>query len=220
MSTPFRVHVAFCAGLLSVACSGGAPDAVRASYAGLDAPLGSELRPPIVVGILADTTGPDGAAGRAFCDVLRARLEAASPLRERLVQVHVFDDRGAAEGVRGAASRLESDPGVLVAIVRPGLSRARTAAELAYRTNVVCAGCAGDEVPREGSFALAGPGDAAEATAAWIVAALGHVTSFDAAGVRAALRGVDPPRPYARAEGSAPPRDPSVFRPPSQPEKR
>ncbi|MCY2960376.1 MAG: hypothetical protein NTY35_09440 [Planctomycetota bacterium] len=220
MSTQFPVQLAFriVAGacLLAPGCSDAVPVDARVSYAGLEASLASELRPPIVIGILADTTGAEGAAGRAFSDVLRARLEASSPLRERLVQVVVFDDRGDEAGVRGAALRLESDPGVLVAIVAPGRGRAAAAAELAYRTNVVCAGCDRSAVTREGSHALVGEGSAAEATAAWILAALHRTEQFETGALTAALRSTDPPPGYARFEGSAPPRDPTVFRRPKK----
>ncbi len=216
MSTPFRVHLAFPLGAILIAaaaCSDAVPVDRSVSYAGLDAPLGSELRPPIVIGILADTTGPGSTAGRPFADALRARFESASPLRERLVRVVVFDDRGDEAGVRGASSRLESDPGVLVAIVAPGSSRAETAADLAYRTNGVCAGCERSAATRVGSYALVGPGDGAEAAAAWILSALTRTEKFETSALTTTLRSTAPPAGFALVEGSAAARNPYVFPP-------
>ncbi len=220
MSTPFPVRLALRgllgASFLAAACSPGAPVDPDVSYSGLDAPLDADFRPPIVIGVLADTTGPEGAAGRAFVDVLRARFEGASPLRERLVQVVVFDDRGESTGVRGAASRLESDPGVLLTIVTPGLDRAAIAAEVAYRTNVVCAGCDRSAATREGSYALVGDRNPADAAAEWILAALKRTEKFEAGALAAALRSTAPPTGHTSVEGSAAPVDPSVFRVPAR----
>lgn len=214
MSTSIPVHLALGAALLGSACSQTVDPDPSVSYSGLDAPLGSELRPPIVIGILADASGPGGAGGRAFSDAMRARLGEASPLRERLVRVVVFDDRGTLEGVQGAASRLEHDPGVLLAIVQPGLGRTAIAAQVAYHTPIVCVGCEASEATREGSFALGVRGDRepAEVGAEWVLAALRATPDWVSCPLASTLRSTPAPAGTEVREGALPGRDPYIFR--------
>jgi len=214
MSTPIRVRLASCAGLLVAACSGGVPVDSRVSYAGLDTPLEALDPPPIVVGIVADTTGPGAAQGRAFADGLKAALESASPLREREVRVHVLDDRSRPEGAAQAAARMETDLGVRLAIVQPGADRAARVAEVAGRTPVVCVGCDAPAATREGSFVLVvrAEGEAVRAGAEWVLAALRATPDWHSRQLATTLRATAAPAGAEAREGAEPARDPYLFR--------
>jgi len=216
MSTPFPVHLALAAALVAGGCSNEVGPDPRVSYAGLDAPLDAEMHPPITLGIVADTTGPGRAVGRAFAEVLRARLEAEPPLRDRRVRVAIFDDRGTPEGVRGAAARLEHDPAVLLAIVQPGSARLATTAQIASRTPLVCAGCGDEESSREGAFNLDARGDRdpVAATAEWVLAAMRATPSWLSGPLASTLRATPAPSGAMVREGELPGSEPNLFRVP------
>lgn len=216
MSTPIRVRLASCAGLLAAACSGGVPVDSSVSYAGLDAPLEALDPPPLVVGIVADTTGPGAVEGRAFADDLKTALESDYGLRERGVRVHVLDDRSRPEGVAEAAARIESDLGVRLAVVQPGAERAARVAEIAWRTPVVCLGCDAAAATREGSFALVvrAEAEAVRVGAEWLLAAARSTRAWDSRQLASALRTTPAPPGSDAREGAQPARDPYLFRQP------
>jgi hypothetical protein len=230
--------------LLALGAAACAPAKPPVSYAGLDAPLDAEAPPPIWIGVLADTTGPDAARGRAFAETFRGLVESASPVRERELRVRILDDRSRAEAITGAAERVETDVGVLLVVTAPGADRGERAADVAYRTPLVSVNGGAPESMREGAFCLEtnvdtdarGPTDlrgvagspesAAIAAAKWVLEALQATPEWGAREVASTLRAkrngetARAGRIHVAAqlcEGVLPAREPYLFRAPPAP---
>jgi hypothetical protein len=199
--------------LLAALASACAPEPV--SYAALDAPLD---RPPVLVGLVADLTGPAGEDGRALARGLRAAFDQHAEGALPELRLVAYDDRGRGAGLEAAARRFERQHGVLIAVAAPPPERGAALARAAVRTIVVCAGCPSEGAPREASFALAAQGGdpelAGRAVGRWLASAIGSTSSLHPRDLAAAMRRAAPGAGGAPSEG-AEPADPTVFRPPA-----